>query len=88
MEMARNNVTFVAIVAVVCLGSLFMLANPLSLGTYDPPSSGHGSVTHLVLFQYKDDAAASVIAQVNLAQLSEMHDAGLTEDRQTSRCWP
>ncbi|KAB5559572.1 stress responsive A/B barrel domain-containing protein [Coniochaeta sp. 2T2.1] len=70
VEMARNNVTILAIIGIFCLGSLFMLANPLSLGTYDPPSSRHGAVTHLVLFQYKDDAAADVIAQTNKQMLA------------------
>ncbi|OIW22808.1 hypothetical protein CONLIGDRAFT_650247 [Coniochaeta ligniaria NRRL 30616] len=62
--MARNNVTVLAIVAIFCLGSLFMLANPLNLGAYDPPSQ-HGGVSHIVMFQFKDTASADAIAEAN-----------------------
>jgi hypothetical protein len=64
LDMARNNVTVLAIVAIFCLGSLFMLANPLNLGAYDPPPR-HGGVTHIVMFQYKATAAADAIAEVS-----------------------
>jgi hypothetical protein len=66
IEMARTNVTFIALVALFCLGSLFMLANPLSIGTNDSDSaSRHGGVTHIVMFQFKEAAAADAIAKVN-----------------------
>lgn len=63
LDMARNNVAVLAIVAVFCLGSLFLLANPLALGAYDPPPR-HGGVTHIVMFQFKDTAAADAVAEV------------------------
>lgn len=63
LDMARNNVAVLAIVAVFCLASLFLLANPLDLGAHDPPPR-HGGVTHIVMFQFKDSAAADAVAEV------------------------
>ena len=64
IDMARNNATCVALIALICIGSLFMLANPLNIGAYDPPVL-RGGVTHVVLFQFKETGAADAIADVS-----------------------
>ena len=69
LEMARNNAVCLAIVAVFCLGSLFTLANPLSLGAYEPPSR-HGGVTHIVMFQFKETVAIEAIVEVTCTRLA------------------
>lgn len=63
-DMARGNSAFLALIALICLGTLFMLANPLNLGAYDPAST-RGGVTHIVMFQFKDNAATDAIADVS-----------------------
>lgn len=86
LDTARNNVAVLAIVAILSLGSLFMLANPLNLGAYDPPSR-HGRVTHLVMFQFKDTAATDAIEEVSrLGLCCALRSRTDRHPRRTAKC--